>query len=84
MKVLVTGATGFIGGNVARALQDRDYEVVALVREGSSTLTLEDTGIPTVQGDVRDRGSVAEAAPAASSAPSIDPQNVEGCERYRF
>ena len=61
MRVLVTGATGFIGGNVARALQDRGYEVVALVREGSSTLTLEDTGIPRVQGDVRDRGSVAEA-----------------------
>ena len=61
MKVLVTGATGFIGGNVARALQRRGYEVRALVRPDSSTLTLKDTGIRTVQGDVRDRESVAAA-----------------------
>ena len=61
MKVLVTGATGFIGSNVARALQARGYKVRALVRKGSSTLTLEDTGIETAQGDVTDRESVARA-----------------------
>ena len=61
MKVLVTGATGFIGGNVARVLKTRGYEVKALVRPGSSTLTLKDTGIETVPGDVRDRESVAVA-----------------------
>ena len=61
MKVLVTGATGFIGGNVARTLQARGYEVKALVRPGSSTLTLDGTGIETVLGDVRDRQSVAQA-----------------------
>ena len=61
MKVLVTGATGFIGGNVARALHARGYEVSALARKGSSTLTLKDTGIETTQGDVRDRESVAGA-----------------------
>ena len=61
MKVLVTGATGFIGGNVARVLQARGHEVRAFVRPGSSTLTLDGTGIQTAQGDVRDRESVAEA-----------------------
>lgn len=61
MRVLVTGATGFIGGNVARALQDRGHDVKALVRPGSSTLTLADTGIRTSPGDVRDRESVAQA-----------------------
>ena len=61
MKVLVTGATGFIGGNVARAFEARGYEVTALVRPGSSTLTLKDTDIETAQGDVRDRESVARA-----------------------
>ena len=61
MKVLVTGATGFIGGNVARALQARGYEVKALARPGSSTLTLEGTGIQIAQGDVRDRESVSRA-----------------------
>ncbi len=61
MKVLVTGATGFIGGNVARALQARGYEVRGLVRPGSSTLTLKGTDIETAPGDVRDRASVAQA-----------------------
>ena len=61
MKVLVTGATGFIGGNVARVLQARGYDVRALIRAGSSTLTLRDTGIETLPGDVRDRESVARA-----------------------
>ena len=61
MKVLVTGATGFIGGNVARALQSRGYETRALVRTSSSTLTLEDTGIETALGDVTDRESIARA-----------------------
>ena len=32
MKVFVTGATGFIGGTVARQLRDRGDEVVCLVR----------------------------------------------------
>ena len=61
MKVLVTGATGFIGGNVARALQSRGYETRALVRASSSTLTLKDTGIETALGDVTDRESIARA-----------------------
>ena len=61
MKVLVTGATGFIGGNVARALLAKGYEVRALVRPDSSTLTLRDTGTETAPGDVRDRESVARA-----------------------
>ena len=61
MKVLVTGATGFIGGNVVRALQASGHQVAALVRPGSNTLTLKDTCIQMAHGDVRDRESVAEA-----------------------
>ena len=61
MKVLVTGATGFIGGNLVRALKARGYDVRALVRDQSSTLTLENTGVEVVPGDVRDPESVARA-----------------------
>ena len=61
MKILVTGATGFIGSNVARAAQARGYEIRALVRPRSSTLTLKGMDIEMAQGDVRDRDSVAAA-----------------------
>ena len=61
MKVLVTGATGFIGGNLSRMLWRRGYEVRALVRRGSNAMALEDTGIQQVTGDILDRDSVANA-----------------------
>ena len=64
MKVLVTGATSFIGGNLVRELCRRDYQVRALVRPGSDTLTLDGTGdgrgkdIERVEGDILDAESV--------------------------
>ena len=61
MKVLVTGATGFVGGNLARQLGSRGYDVRALVRPGSNTLSIDGTGIEQVEGDVLDRDSVARA-----------------------
>ena len=42
MRCLVTGATGFLGRHVVRALLDAGHEVTALVRE--STLSLEREG----------------------------------------
>ncbi len=61
MRVLVTGATGFVGGNVARALLARGYAVRALARDGSSTLTLDGTETEVVRGDVRDADAVTRA-----------------------
>lgn len=66
MKVLVTGATGFIGGNLARRLWREGHEVLALLRPGSNTLTIDGTGINVVEGDILDRDSVA--------------RSVEGCD----
>lgn len=61
MQVLVTGATGFIGGNLARELWRRGYAVRALVRPGANTLTIKDTGIAPVTGDILDADSVRRA-----------------------
>ena len=61
MLTLVTGATGFIGGNLARELCRREYQVRALVRPGSNTLTIKDKAVETVPGDILDRESLTRA-----------------------
>jgi dihydroflavonol-4-reductase len=58
MKVLVTGATGFIGFFVARLLTGNGFQVGALVRDGSDTSALRELGIELINGDVRDFSSI--------------------------
>ncbi len=58
MKVLVTGATGFIGGNLARRLVAQGHQVKALARPGSNTSTIDSTGVKVVLGDILDSDSV--------------------------
>jgi nucleoside-diphosphate-sugar epimerase len=64
LRVLVTGATGFTGGHLARGLAARGDQVRALVRSPAGALQTAGcgTGIETIQGDVRDPGAVARAA----------------------
>lgn len=61
MTTLVTGATGFIGANVVRALLDAGTAVRVLVRRSSDTRNL--TGLPVemVYGDLRDIDSLRSA-----------------------
>ena len=58
MRVLVTGATGFTGGHLARALAGRGYYVRALVRDASRAAALGDCGVDLVAGDIRDQAAV--------------------------
>jgi nucleoside-diphosphate-sugar epimerase len=64
MRVLVTGATGLIGGAVARRLKADGHEVVGLARSKASASKLAEEGYMAVQGDLADAASVAEAARA--------------------
>ena len=57
-KALVTGASGFVGSGVARALAARGLEVRALVRPGSPRQHLAGLPIEFVSGDLRDAHAV--------------------------
>jgi len=54
LKVLITGATGFIGGHLAEALVEEGHEVRALARETSDTSKLKKLDIEVLRGDIRD------------------------------
>jgi dihydroflavonol-4-reductase len=54
MKAFVTGATGFIGGRLARKLRERGDDVVALVRSPDKAGGLQELGCTLVQGDLSD------------------------------
>ena len=62
MKVLVTGATGFLGSWVVRALLRAGDRARVLVRRTSQLDTLAGLAVETVEGDVLDRPSIGRAA----------------------
>jgi dihydroflavonol-4-reductase len=61
MNVLVTGATGLIGGAVVGELLARGHSVRALVRPSSDLSNLDQTRVELARGDVLDRPSVERA-----------------------
>lgn len=60
-KTLVTGATGFVGAAVARALIARGERVVLLARKDSPRGNVEGLDAEVVIGDLRDAASLAAA-----------------------
>jgi dihydroflavonol-4-reductase len=66
MKALVTGATGFVGAAVARALLDAQWQVRALARKGSDRRNLRGLDVDLCEGDLNDVDSLQRA--------------LEGCE----
>lgn len=89
MRVLVTGATGFVGGAVARRLARDGHDVRGFARPSADVARLVAAGIDVVPGDVRDPDSLALAMrgcshvihlAAAKSGPStlLHEVNVRG------
>jgi dihydroflavonol-4-reductase len=66
MKALVTGATGFVGAAVARALLAEGWQVRALVRGGSDRRNIATLAVEQAVGDLTDSASLERA--------------LEGCE----
>lgn len=91
-KVLVTGANGFLGSWVTRALVNEGHEVYALVRPKSDVSELDGVNCKYIHGDVTDVHSLLEAfkgmdsvfhlagviAYKRSQRPLMDKVNVEG------
>src|SRR5579863_4067531 len=61
MRAFVTGATGFLGSHVARALADQGAELRLLVRPTSNLKNLEGLKAETATGDLRDAASFEKA-----------------------
>jgi nucleoside-diphosphate-sugar epimerase len=61
MKCLVTGATGFTGGHLARRLAQQGHQVRALVRPGSATGELTQAGVEIHEGQLTSSDDVVAA-----------------------
>ncbi len=88
MKVLVTGATGYVGRSLVPRLLAERHEIVALVRDASRARDLSSLGVLLVQGDLRcadeimPRDVEAVVHLAYSLFPVSDPRtNIEGSLR---
>lgn len=64
-QTLVTGASGFVGSAVAKALIRAGFKVRALVRPGSPRFHLADLALEFVEGDIRDAESIRRAVHGA-------------------
>jgi nucleoside-diphosphate-sugar epimerase len=77
MRVLVTGASGFIGGVTCTALRERGHEPLALVRRPGS----EPSGTAAVAGDLTDAAGLAAAIERAAPAAVIHCAAETGAQR---
>ncbi|HEY9651731.1 MAG TPA: NAD-dependent epimerase/dehydratase family protein [Coleofasciculaceae cyanobacterium] len=61
MKALVTGANGFTGSHLVKALEQRGDTVVGLVRKSSNLTRLSNCNLQLVYGDITDRDALKTA-----------------------
>lgn len=69
-KVVVTGATGFLGSHIAKALVDAGHEVIAAVRNPAKGAFLEAWGVRLATADLTDPASLVAAFRGADAVVS--------------
>ena len=67
-KILVIGASGFVGGRVARALRADGYDVRCSARHPAKVQDLAALGCEVVQGDMSDLASMRQALQSVDAA----------------
>lgn len=67
MRVFVTGATGYVGSAVVRALLDHGHEVLGLARSESGARALETLGASVQRGDLAMPETLRRGAEAADT-----------------
>ena len=67
MRVFVTGATGFVGRAIVKALLQRKHEVLGLVRDAQKAKALEQMGVTLVAGDMLEPASYEKVVPTVDS-----------------
>lgn len=60
MRILVTGATGFVGQSLVPVLLDAGYDVRALSRSRANAVEVLDSRVEVVEGDVLDQESLVD------------------------
>src|ERR1051325_8263150 len=60
MKYFLTGATGFLGGVLARQLREAGHDVNAVIRDHQKARELQSLGVKLFRGDVTDKESMRE------------------------
>jgi nucleoside-diphosphate-sugar epimerase len=60
-KILLTGATGFIGSHIAEYFSEKGEEIKCLVRKNSNILFLRSLEVELVTGDILDKASLFNA-----------------------
>jgi uncharacterized protein YbjT (DUF2867 family) len=68
VRVLVTGATGYIGGRLVPRLRERDYHVRCLARSAERLRGRFDAGVEILEGDIAHEVSLARALDGCEAA----------------
>src|SRR5450830_40663 len=67
MKIFITGASGYIGGSIARHLLQARHSVRGLVRDAAKADRLEQLGMTPVHGNLDDSDILMREAAAADA-----------------